>query len=217
MLHYTEKVRSPNLPSQGALRLWLGNFPDIVIYMFCSSLVGKINLAVAVPADPTCQGSLHESDIYVRQRRTKKERHAVAFSAVPCRAQFCRPCPAAIWSRALRSLSGVMTGRLPPGIPRSRAAFNPALVRSRIRSRSNWASEPKILNTSIPPDVVVSIYSVTERKPGTEYQRSRKHGVIAGGPDADAIAAEVAVVPRYDVELARNLARAWHRRENSHG
>src|SRR3546814_8587214 len=47
----------------------------------------------------------------------------------------------------------------------SRAARRPAWVRSRIRSRSNWASEPKMLNTSIPPDVVVSICSVSERKP----------------------------------------------------
>jgi hypothetical protein len=43
--------------------------------------------------------------------------------------------PAAIWVRALRSLSGVMTGRRPPSLPRSRAAFKPVSVRSLIKSR----------------------------------------------------------------------------------
>src|SRR3546814_6249551 len=65
----------------------------------------------------------------------------------------------------------------------SRAARRPAWVRSRIRSRSNWASEPKMLNTSIPPDVVVSICSVSERKhtpraassPTFSIRRSEEH------------------------------------------
>jgi hypothetical protein len=39
------------------------------------------------------------------------------------------------------------------------------MVRSRIRSRSNSASDPKRWNTSFPPDVVVSMFSVSDRKP----------------------------------------------------
>ena len=43
--------------------------------------------------------------------------------------------------------------------PLTRAAFNPAWVRSTIRSRSNSASELKIWNISFPPLVVVSMLS----------------------------------------------------------
>jgi DNA-directed RNA polymerase subunit beta' len=42
---------------------------------------------------------------------------------------------------------------------------NPALVRSRIRSRSNWPSAPNTWKMSRPPGVVVSMFSVNERKP----------------------------------------------------
>lgn len=45
-------------------------------------------------------------------------------------------------SRARCSLSAVTTGLRPPFRPRAAAAVNPALVRSRIRSRSNWPSAP---------------------------------------------------------------------------
>jgi hypothetical protein len=54
---------------------------------------------------------------------------------------------------------------LPPNLPLARAAFSPALVRSRITSRSNSASAPKIWNTSLPPDVVVSMFSCKLLKP----------------------------------------------------
>jgi hypothetical protein len=48
---------------------------------------------------------------------------------------------------------------------RAAAAVNPALVRSRIKSRSNWPSAPNTWKMSRPPDVVVSMASVSERKP----------------------------------------------------
>lgn len=53
-------------------------------------------------------------------------------------------------------------GRLPV-LPLALAASSPARVRSRIRSRSNWANDPKMLNMSVPPGVLVSIDSVSER------------------------------------------------------
>ena len=49
---------------------------------------------------------------------------------------------------------------LPPSRPLALAAWSPALVRSRIRSRSNSAREAKILKMSLPLLVVVSILSV---------------------------------------------------------
>ncbi len=49
---------------------------------------------------------------------------------------------------------------LPPTRPLALAAANPALVRSRIRSRSNSASAPIRWKMSLPPGVVVSICSV---------------------------------------------------------
>jgi hypothetical protein len=48
---------------------------------------------------------------------------------------------------------GVSGGGLPPTRPRARAAVSPAMVRSRMRSRSNSASEPKRWNTSLPLEV----------------------------------------------------------------
>ncbi len=44
-------------------------------------------------------------------------------------------------------------------------ALNPALVRSRIKSRSNWLSAPNTWKMSRPPGVVVSMLSVSDRKP----------------------------------------------------
>ena len=44
-------------------------------------------------------------------------------------------------------------------------ALNPALVRSRIKSRSNWPSAPNTWKMSRPPGVVVSMLSVSDRKP----------------------------------------------------
>jgi hypothetical protein len=48
---------------------------------------------------------------------------------------------------------------------RTRAAASPALVRSRIRSRSNSARAAKTWKTSLPPGVVVSIASCRLRNP----------------------------------------------------
>src|SRR5919106_2759535 len=49
---------------------------------------------------------------------------------------------------------------LPPFRPLALAAVRPAVVRSRIGFRSNSASAPKIWKISLPPLVVVSIFSV---------------------------------------------------------
>jgi hypothetical protein len=49
----------------------------------------------------------------------------------------------------------------PPSRPRARAAVRPAWVRSRMMSRSNSASAPKMWKMSFPPDVVVSIASIS--------------------------------------------------------
>ena len=46
---------------------------------------------------------------------------------------------------------------LPPLRPRALAAFSPAIVRSRINSRSNSASAAKMPNTRRPAAVVVSM------------------------------------------------------------
>lgn len=63
---------------------------------------------------------------------------------------------------SLACFSSRLDGR-PPVLPLALAASSPARVRSRIRSRSNWANDPKILNMSVPPGVLVSIDSVSER------------------------------------------------------
>ena len=60
---------------------------------------------------------------------------------------------------------GVTTLGRPPFRPRAAAARRPALVRSRIRSHSNWSSAPKIWKTNRPVGVVVSMFSVSKRKP----------------------------------------------------
>ena len=56
--------------------------------------------------------------------------------------------------RAVRALG------LPPFRPLALAAVSPAVVRSLIRFLSNSASAPKIWKISLPPLVVVSIFSV---------------------------------------------------------
>jgi hypothetical protein len=54
--------------------------------------------------------------------------------------------------------------RRPPRLPRARAAARPAIVRSRMRSRSNSANAPKTWKTSLPPLVLVSSGSCKLRK-----------------------------------------------------
>jgi len=67
--------------------------------------------------------------------------------------------------RACRTCSvDSLLGR-PPTRPRARAAVSPATVRSRMISRSNWASAPNRWNTSRPPAVVVSMFSRSDRNP----------------------------------------------------
>jgi hypothetical protein len=68
-------------------------------------------------------------------------------------------------ARAICAFFGVSAFGRPPFRPRARAALSPACVRSRMISRSNSASAPKIWNISFPPDVVVSIASVIDLKP----------------------------------------------------
>jgi hypothetical protein len=63
------------------------------------------------------------------------------------------------------------TGGRPPWRPRARAAESPAIVRSRIRSRSNSASALNTWKMSRPPLVVVSMLSCSERNP-TRRSRS---------------------------------------------
>lgn len=63
---------------------------------------------------------------------------------------------------SLICFSSRLAGR-PPVLPLALAASSPARVRSRIRSRSNWAKDPKMLNMRVPPGVLVSIASVSER------------------------------------------------------
>ena len=58
-----------------------------------------------------------------------------------------------------------MAGFRPPFRPRARAACNPAIVLSRIRSCSNSARAPRIWNTKRPPELVVSMDSVNDLKP----------------------------------------------------
>jgi hypothetical protein len=72
-------------------------------------------------------------------------------------------CLEAYISRASRILGSVITAGRPPVRPRARAAASPALVRSRIRSRSNSARAAKMWNTSLPPGVVVSMVERTSR------------------------------------------------------
>ena len=64
---------------------------------------------------------------------------------------------------------------LPPLRPRARAALSPAIVRSRISSRSNSASAAKIPNTRRPAAVVVSIsapWPASTRRPTPRADRS---------------------------------------------
>jgi len=75
-------------------------------------------------------------------------------------------------ARARRSFSSFIDGLRPPLRPRLAAAAIPALVRSRIRSRSNWPRAPKTWKISRPPGVVVSIASVSDRRPTPRASRA---------------------------------------------
>jgi hypothetical protein len=80
-------------------------------------------------------------------------------------------------SNALAAAKSAAESRLgrPPFRPLARAASSPAAVRSRMTERSNSASAAKTWNTSLPPEVVVSIASVSERSP--IFRRSRSSTV----------------------------------------
>ncbi len=67
--------------------------------------------------------------------------------------------------RAARTWSALSFEGRPPLRPRALAAASPAIVRSRMISRSNWANAPNRWNTSRPPAVVVSIDSRSDRNP----------------------------------------------------
>jgi len=65
-----------------------------LLIAFGTLALATTGIAVAVPVTKTTimatkatattyKGSLHESDIYVRQQRTKPERQSVAFAAAP--------------------------------------------------------------------------------------------------------------------------------------
>jgi hypothetical protein len=79
---------------------------------------------------------------------------------------------------------GTRAGGLPPLRPRARAACRPASVRSRMTPRSNSARAANRWNTSLPPEVVVSIVSESERKPMprdpeiTVVEVARRLGVV---------------------------------------
>lgn len=75
---------------------------------------------------------------------------------------------------AARTSSDLTFGRLPPLRPRASAAFRPALVRSRMMERSNWARAPKMWKNSSPAAEVVSITSVRERKPWKAFAHGRQ-------------------------------------------
>ena len=62
-------------------------------------------------------------------------------------------------------------------------ALNPALVRSRIKSRSNWPSAPNTWKMSRPPGVVVSMLSVSDRKPTPRLPAHRLPRSGAAGSD----------------------------------
>ena len=64
----------------------------------------------------------------------------------------------------LGSFRGTSLDRRPPFRPCSRAAFNPARVRSRTMARSNSAKDPSICIIMRPAGAEVSIASVKERK-----------------------------------------------------
>ena len=64
--------------------------------------------------------------------------------------------PPLIWALACSSFLWVTTGFRPPFLPCVVAAFNPACVRSTMRSRSNWASAPNRWKINVPPVVVAN-------------------------------------------------------------
>src|SRR5664279_722698 len=90
------------------------------------------------------------------------------------------------WSynrRAVLTWSPVSRGGRPPRRPRARAAARPALVRSLISSRSNWANAANRWNTSRPPGEVVSIDSVSDRNPIPRVSRSARKAQPVQPPD----------------------------------
>lgn len=83
-------------------------------------------------------------------------------------------CNAGVASMALAmtSFCSVKAGGRPPSLPPcTGGARNPAVVRSRMTERSNSASARKS-EVSLPPAVVVSMASVSERKPMPRECRS---------------------------------------------
>ena len=75
----------------------------------------------------------------------------------PCHRRHRRSCRQQV-SRVLGPFAGQL--RWPTAVrPRAFAAATPAFVRSRMMPRSNSAMDPKMLNTSFPPGVLVSMCS----------------------------------------------------------
>ena len=72
-------------------------------------------------------------------------------------------CARIVWAAA--SFSAVTRLGRPESRPRARTAARPARVRSLMISLSNSARAPKMWNCSRPAEVVVSICSVSERRP----------------------------------------------------
>ena len=77
--------------------------------------------------------------------------------------------PASRFSRISARWLAVSLRRRPPTLPSARAAAKPAEVRSRIIARSNSAKAPTICIIMRPADVVVSIASVSDRKPAPAF------------------------------------------------
>src|SRR5208337_4352106 len=81
--------------------------------------------------------------------------------------------PCSIKARARRSFSAVMTGLRPPRRPREIAAFNPARVRSRIKSRSAGGTPPAELLAFVADqlDVDVVAFDKYQRRDQTRREQ----------------------------------------------
>jgi hypothetical protein len=93
-------------------------------------------------------------------------------------------CPDAYISRATWSLWPLSTDGRPPRRPRARAAASPALVRSRMRSRSNSAKAAKTWKTSLPPGGVDLLLETPEPDPAVGQVGDGVDQVAEGAAEA---------------------------------
>ena len=123
----------------------------------------------------------------------------------------CSPSPLSLLaSFALFSSSAL---GLPPRLPLALADSRPAIVLSRMISRSNSAKAPKTWKISLPPAVVVSSDSLRLRKPTPRPSSSPTRSISSRSdlPSRSSLATTRTSPSRHQSNASRSLARSASR------